>query len=108
MSVDHKEPITKLGSFCPHSDLYTSNESEGTITFCLQLPCIQRKSFTMEHVRRICIWIRRICFSNLEERVDTCVCVCVAMSVVSVDMTSNVGSVVNNEPENVCKEAFVT
>jgi len=30
------------------------------------------------------------------------------MSVVSVDMTSNVGSLVNNELENVCKKAFVT
>lgn len=35
-------------------------------------------------------------------------CVCRAMSVVSVDIASNVGSVVASELENVCKEAFVT
>ena len=40
--------------------------------------------------------------------VCVCLCVYIAMSVVSVDMTSNVESVVNNELENVCKEAFVT
>jgi hypothetical protein len=40
----------------------------------------------------------------MEERVDTCECV----SAVSVYMASNVGSVVNKELENVCKEAFVT
>ena len=37
-----------------------------------------------------------------------CVCVCTAMSVISVDVTSNVRSLVNSEMENICKEAFMT